>query len=72
MSEKTPGRAAIQSTDLPAIAAYGASIDETDGLRVLDAWSRLSESGRAEWRAIADAVRMALDLETSAFRDQAP
>jgi hypothetical protein len=56
----TPGQAApVQSADLAAIAAFGAWIGQTDTARVLLSWQQRDDEHHA-WRAVADAVRMAL------------
>lgn len=63
MSGKTPGQAA-HPLDLAAIAAFGAWIGQTDTARVLLSWQERPSEERSDWRAVADAVRMAIEAQS--------
>lgn len=56
-----PGRVA-HPLDLPVMAALGAYMHATDGQAVATLFADFREETPADWRAVADAVRMALGL----------
>ncbi len=58
MSGTEPGQAAISPDDLPAIAAFGAWIGQTETARILLSWQQRDD--QADWRKVAEAVRTAL------------
>lgn len=59
-----PERAA-HPLDLPAMAALGAYMHATDGQAVATLFADFREETRADWRAVADAVRMAVAMGES-------
>jgi len=66
MSETAGEPAAVPPNfhaDLPAIAAFGAWSHTANAVQVLTDWMAMDEEGRAKWRAVADAVRMANEAQ---------
>ena len=58
----------MSSLEIPAIAAYGAfRISSADRLGEMPPWEQLPPEARADWRAVADAVRM-VSTETDTDR----